>query len=374
MKKKVVFFAGILIGLLGLLGYSIYALSIQKGQDTVTRVYQNDVNGTPIVSPSPITLISKAGHRSPFNAGITGYILTSKSPLGTTIPRQNQTIELTYKSAQTATQIRKTLADSRYLSAGTQLVSTPVFNNRQFTGAEQRTVGRISTSPDGLNWDRLPISYPAARLQNPALVYHQGELILLDQKGVYRTSDFVKWQRVKSQFTSSRFRTGQFLTAITAKSGPPVVIVSGKNTQTGQRGYYYGQLATKKFQVTTWHRLNLTLSKSESLVGLNAIGKRMFAVTSSKKQLRLYVGQSLGDKLKHVGSYEKSPKQSITSAGVIRLKNKQYRLSFNRVDHRQFQLGTTYIDLSKQYKKTGKQHQLRTDFMWYRFKISDSKS
>jgi len=49
-------------------------------------------------------------------------------------------------------------------------------------------------------------------------------------------------------------------------------------------------------------------------------------------------------------------------------------LSFNRVDRHHFQLGTTYIDLSEHYKMTSKKYQLITDFMWHRFKISDSKS
>lgn len=143
-KRRAIVWGGlVLLGLL--LGYAFYALSIQRGQDTVTRIYQTDQNGTPIISPGPITLVGKAGHRNPLRAGINGYVLTNRDPLSTLLPRHNQTIRLKYRAADTPAELRQTLRQARYLQAGTQNTATPVFQNYQYQGSA-KMYGRISTT------------------------------------------------------------------------------------------------------------------------------------------------------------------------------------------------------------------------------------
>ncbi|WP_232539277.1 hypothetical protein [Lactiplantibacillus plantarum] len=129
MRKRLAIVWGSLALLALLLGYACYALSIQRGQDTVTRIYQTDQNGTPIISPGPITLVGKVNHRNLFQSGINGYVLTNRDPLSTLLPRRNQTVHLKYRSAQTTAELRKTLRQARYLQAGTQNTATPVFQN-----------------------------------------------------------------------------------------------------------------------------------------------------------------------------------------------------------------------------------------------------
>jgi len=48
MKKRLIIAIGVVLTAVILLGYCVYDLSIQNGQDTVIRITQKDVNGTPI--------------------------------------------------------------------------------------------------------------------------------------------------------------------------------------------------------------------------------------------------------------------------------------------------------------------------------------
>ncbi|MDF2313999.1 polysaccharide biosynthesis protein [Lactiplantibacillus pentosus] len=374
MKKRLVIIGGSLSLLVLLLGYAFYALSIQRGQDTVTRIYQADQNGTPIISPSPILLVGKANHRNLFQSGINGYVLTNRNPLGTWLPRHNQTIRLKYRSALTKPEIQKTLRQARYLQAGTQNTATPVFENRQYQGNPAQ-YGRISTSHDGRVWTKLPISYPNVHLKQPSVSYRQGRLTLFDGSLAYWTTNFKDWHRQRLQVTTTRFKHGQVQTVLARRSQSPLVIIRGTDRQTKRVQLYYGQL-TSRFKVTRWQQLRLGNLQAKQVVGLNLINRQLVLFRQQQSRLLIYRAKRLTEPVKRVGAVrlEHARHQRVTAVNLVAVSKRHYQLVFSLATRGHLQKQLRYRRLNQYFRATGKQHLLVTDYLWTQFQISQHGS
>lgn len=372
-KRRAIVWGGlVLLGLL--LGYAFYALSIQRGQDTVTRIYQTDQNGTPIISPGPITLVGKAGHRNPFRAGINGYVLTNRDPLSTLLPRHNQTIRLQYRSADTPAELRQTLRQARYLQAGTQNTATPVFQNYQYQGSA-KMYGRISTSSDGRVWTKLPISYPYVQLDRPSVLYARDRLTLIDGQNCYWTTNFKDWHHRRLKLKSTRFKSGRVLTVLAQSSNKAAVVVRGTDRQTSQTKLYYGQL-TATGQIKTWHALRLGTLKAQQVIGLNLIGQRLYLFRQQGAYLSIYRAKHLDQSAQLVGriKLEHVSHQQVTAVNLIPATRHRYRLIFNLMADHQNQKQTRYRVLNRDLTAVGHQHLLATDYLWCQFQISQRGS
>ena len=374
MKKRLAIVWGGLALLALLLGYAFYALSIQRGQDTVTQIYQTDQNGTPIISPGPITLVGKANHRNLFRAGINGYVLTNRDPLSTLLPRHNQTIHLRYRAAQTPTELRQVLRRSRYLQAGTQNTATPVFQDHQYQG-RAKTYGRISTSQDGRVWTKLAISYPHVQLVQPSVQYADGRLTLIDGQNRYWTTNFKDWHHRRLRFQNTSFKSGRVLTVLTPTTRSATVVVRGTDRQTSRAKLYYGQLTTNG-QVKTWHALRLGTLKAQQVSGVNLIGRRLYLFRQRGTHLLIYRANQLNQPVKLVGRVKLAHvnHQQVTAVNLLATTKHRYRLVFNLMTDHQTQKQTRYRVLERDFTAVGQQHLLVTDYLWCQFQISQRGS
>ncbi|AVK62249.1 polysaccharide biosynthesis protein [Lactobacillus sp. CBA3605] len=370
MKKRL---AVIIVGMLGfiaILGYSIYAISIQKGQDTVIQIYQKDENGTPIVSPSPIKLVGKAGHRNLFKATLSGYELTTANPLPTRLPRQNQVVHLTYKSTLSQTQIQHRLATAKYLSVGTQSVNQPVLNGQQLVNVKNKnTVARISTSDDGKTWTKLPISYPKTKMTKPVILYVQQRLYLFDGAKTYMTTNFVDWHQSTTTFSNSVFKDGQVIATMPAKNGASTLVVTGKNRRSGKRQYYAGRVKSARLTVANWQSLHLKSTIEPVTFTMNQRNQRIYTVQTTKRYFNIYQAKKLTGPFKLVKRVKRPTKVTVNSVALLPKRKTGYRLVYNVINRQGVQSGPAYRELTAKFKPTGRQRDLITDFSWYRFEV-----
>ncbi|MFB9769752.1 polysaccharide biosynthesis protein [Lactiplantibacillus modestisalitolerans] len=355
------------VALLGVVGYSLYAASIQRGQDTVVTVRQRDQNGTPINSPDPLQIVSKAGHRNLFDPTITGYELTTPNPMKRLLPRHNQTVTLRYRSTWSKAQVRHALAHARYLQAGTQVTATPFFNDTQVQ-KQHAGYGRISTSQDGLTWSKLPISYPNVALTAPSVAYHHGQLTLYDGQTQYVTSDFVHWRKHPLKWTNAPFKRGQIVTPYQQTDGRLALIV-----KTPQYRYYVGEL--RGHQVKTWTALRLPQSRRDPVIGVSAVDGHVMAVQQRQHHVSLYRASDPTARFHLVGhvSVQRSRHEQLSNAGVLALKHDRYRLVFNLKHSSGTQAGTFYRELTGAFSATGSQKRLVPDYVWRTFQLSDGQ-
>ncbi|ANJ13726.1 polysaccharide biosynthesis protein [Lactiplantibacillus plantarum] len=358
MRKRLAIVWGSLALLALLLGYACYALSIQRGQDTVTRIYQTDQNGTPIISPGPITLVGKVNHRNLFQSGINGYVLTNRDPLATLLPRRNQTVHLKYRSAQTTVELRKTLRQARYLQAGTQNTATPVFQNRQQRG-DATTYGRISTSQDGRIWTKLPISYPHVQLSRPSVWYANGRLTLIDGQDRYWTTNFKDWQHQRLNFNGADFKQGRVQAVFPGTTRSAVVVVRGIDRQSSRAKLYYGQL-TKTGRVKAWHALQLGKLPARQVAGMSLIDQHLYLFRQRGTQLAVYRANRLTRPVRLVGRVKLNHAQSqrVTAVNLIPTTKHRYRLIFDLTTAEKVQKQPRYRLLDRRFKAVGQQHLL----------------
>lgn len=368
MKKRLILVISGLILLMAGVGYSIYSISIQNGQDTALYIYQNDMNGTPIVGSSPIKLVSKAGHRNPFSSNVAGYILKSSNPLGKYIPRNNRTIHLKYKSELTKSEINKKLRQAKFINVASQQVSTTVLNNQQYEGkSKNQVVARINFSKDGINWSKLNISYPNVNMKRPSAMYRNKRLYLFDGSYVYWTRNYSKWHREKIDLNSSLFKAAQVYSQLTVSLKHNYLIVKATDQQTKKIKYYYGNLNTKKFTVNSWKELTGFTSKKFAVKNIQKLHGKYYVLAAEGKNLRVYQSSRLSSKFKLVSSFKKSGADKIHAASLSISAKGQYQLFYNERDKNDFQSTMYYRKLTNKFRPEGKKHELTTDFLWYDF-------
>ncbi|WP_237756446.1 polysaccharide biosynthesis protein [Lactiplantibacillus herbarum] len=371
MKKRLGLLIGVLAGLLLLLGYVFYALSIQRGQDTTIRIHQVDQNGRPIISPGPITLVGKAGHRNPFHPEIEGYVLANRNPLSANFPRHNQTIELKYRSALTLTQIRQTLAKAKYLQVGTQNTATPVFNEAQYQGKKE-TVARISVSGDGRSWTKLPISYPRAQLDNPSLLYQKRRLTLFDGTNRYWTTNFKDWHVQRLALSSPLFKNGRIQTVLPGVASRQYLVVRARDRQTQRSQLYYQVTQNTTNRNQSWHQLRLNGVPTNQVIGINQIGQRVYVLRRYRQHIRIYRAKQINGSFKSIATVKLSHTQraTVTTASLLPVAKHRYQLNFSSISHQDVQTITNYQQLDKRFRTVGSHHQLITDYLWVQFQTS----
>lgn len=368
MKKRLIVVISGLIFLLAVVGYSIYSISIQNGQDTVLQIYQKDMNGTPVVGSSPIKLVSKVGHRNPFNANIEGYSLKSSNPLGNYIPRKNKTIRLKYQSEMSKTEINRKLRKAKYINVASQQVSTTVLNNRQYEGKKgNQVVARVNISKNGITWSKLTISYPNVDMQRPSALYKNNKLYLFNDEYTYWTSDYSKWHRKKMNLRSSQFDSGKIYSQIAVGSDSNCLIVKSQDQSTKKARYYYAKLNVKKLTTASWKKITGIASKNEIIKNIQRLNNKYYVLSMENRTIKVYQSSKLSSKFKLVSSFKKSGKNKMNVAGLNVSSNGKYRIAYNERDNDDFQSTMYYQNLSKNLKPIGKRHVLSTDFLWYDF-------
>lgn len=357
-----------------LVGYMFYVQSIQSGQDTVVSIYQNDENGTPINSPSPIQLVRKAGHRNPFRPEISEYTLLSRNPLGELLPRNNQTVRLRYRSSLTTTELRDRLHDANYWQVGTQNVTTPVFNaTQEQTGGRQ--VGRISTSRDGTYWTKLPISYPNVTLKKPTFIYQNNRLTLFDRNRIYDTTDFHKWHTRRLEFKSDQFTGGQLQTVINTPDALAFVVIWATDRKTQKHQLYYGKWYETQHKIGTLHHLKTGMLNLRSNLTLNRVGAHFYLLQRQGNDVQVLKSSQLDSSFKKVAKIKLTvnKKHTVNSINLIATKHGRMRLFFNVVDRKKVQLGTYYQEFSSDLKPISQPRKLSADFLWTSFELAENK-
>ncbi len=373
MRKRIAFIIGSASLLLVLIGYEFYAQSIQGGQDTLVSIYQNDENGTPINSPSPIKLVRKAGHRNPFRPEISGYVLTTYNPLGNLIPRKNQTVRLRYRSALTKVELRDRLAEANYWQVGTQNVTTPIFNATQSLKGG-RLVGRISTSRDGTYWSKLPISYPNETMRRPTFVYQNNRLTIFDQKRFYETTDFHSWETHRLSLKSNRFSAGRLQTVINTPHSGAFIVVQGTDKKTQKPRLYYGRWHDLRREVSVWKKLKVNSIRMSTELEMNRIGSQYYLLEQQGRYIQVLHAEHLSEKFKKITKLKLTvtKKHTINSLNLV-TNHKQLRLFFNVVDRDGVQLGTYYQDFKTDLTPSGQPRKLSADYLWTSFEMTEMK-
>lgn len=374
MKKRLRLIVGVVSILIMLVGYMFYVQSIQGGQDTVISIYQNDENGTPINSPSPIQLVRKAGHRNPFRPEISGYVLVSNNPLRELLPRNNQTVRLSYRSSLTTNELRDRLHDANYWQVGTQNVRTPIFNATQEQDGGQQ-VGRISTSRDGTYWTKLPISYPNVTLKKPTFIYQNNRLTLFDRNRIYDTTDFHKWHTRQLEFKSNQFTGGQLQTVINTPDARAFVVIRATDRKTQKHQLYYGKWYETQHKIGTLHHLKTGTLNLKSNLTLNRVGAHFYLLQRQGNDVQILKSNQLESSFKKVAKIRLTvnKKHTVNSINLIATKHGQMRLFFNVVDQKKVQLGTYYQEFSSDLKPISQPRKLSADFLWTSFELAENK-
>jgi len=373
MKKRLIIAIGVVLTAVILLGYCVYDLSIQNGQDTVIRITQKDVNGTPISVSSPIVLINKAGHRSPFHDAVAGYALLSKNPLGKRIPRKNMTISLRYKAVIDQKSAIKTISNAKYVNVASQQVETPVLNNQQFEGRKKRkAVLRVNTSDDGVIWSKLSLNYPNADMQHPVAFYQNKKLSVLSGKSMYTTINYSKWRKTDLHLTSSKFDDAQVFSTF-SKDNTDYLIVKAKDQLTHETRFYFGEMNFKTGTPANWKLITIVTGSKQNIKNIQRIGNMYYAIVANRSKFELYRTTDLTHEFKSVKMIKVSSQDQISSASLVGLPNNQLRLVYNELDKDKYQTGTFYQDLSDTFQPVGEQGNLTTDFFWYDFQTVRSE-
>lgn len=367
MKKRLIIVIGSLIVLLMILSYSIYSVSIQNGQDTTLKIYQNDANGTPITTSSPIVLVSKSGHHNPFSANVAGYILASDNPLGDKIPRKNKTVHLKYTSALDKSEIQTTLANAKYVNIASEQVSTPVLNNQQYEGQKNRqTFMRLNTSTDGITWSKLSLNYPNVNMRHPSAIVLKKSIIVFNEKAAYQTKNYSTWKRASLNLQSQIFKTAKINSVFSTKNNKNIIVVRAKSRITNKYSYYYGQLNSQNLKVGTWRQVTSKADKNTKINTIQYIAGNFYQTIVSDKSIKIYKGSTLSGQFKLQGKI-KNHLKNISSVGLVKYSEDKYRLLYSQLNNEKFQKGTYYRNLSTKFDSLGKQKSLTTDFFWYDF-------
>ncbi|WP_318766686.1 polysaccharide biosynthesis protein [Lactiplantibacillus carotarum] len=373
MKKRMTAVFGGMMVLMGVIGYVIYAQSITDGQDTVIRIYQNDENGTPIIAPSPITLVRKAGHRSPFIPDILGYELISKNPLTSFVGRKNQTVKLRYRSTASVRELRQQLTKAKYIQAGTQNIATPVFNGRQYQ-TNSKTVMRINTSKDGINWNKLSIAYPNKSLANPFLSYQDKQLTVFDNDMVYQTKNFRRWRAYKAQYQGVNLKEIQFQSIMPLKNQAPIIVIRAVNQKNNQTQLFYGRWKNNKVSPTSWQSLKVNNVQSKVSYKLSRIKNQYYIQMQTGSSIKILRASTMNETFKKVAELrpKTAVKQQLNSASLIGNSENRFRIIFSEIDKQQFQSGVFYQDYTSRFKEVGSSKQLKTDYLWDAFNLHEN--
>jgi len=367
MKKSVTIVIGGVIAALVLLGYCVYDLAIQNGQDTVIRITQTDANGTPISASSPVVVVNKAGHHNPFHDTVAGYSLLSKNPLGNRIPRKNMTVSLQYKSATDQKTAINTLSRAKYINVATQQITTPVLNNQQFEGRRNRKkVLRVSTSMDGLTWSKLTLDYPNVDMQHPVAFFQDNMLYVLSNDSMYTTTNYSKWQKKDLRLKSSMFDDAKAFGTFN-QGDIDYLIVKARANDTKKVQFYFGEMNFKNGKPTNWRTIVIPNSSKKIVKSIQRLGNSYYAVCTNKSKVELYRTQDLASRFKLVSRVKANTQDQISSANLVSLPNNQFRLLYNELDNDKFQTGTFFQNLSARLKPIDKQGILTTDFFWCDF-------